>query len=148
MSADHDRYTLTTRDDEPIRAEVTDLAVGAIRRVTLRPRHGWQAIDLRELGVAWAILQPFCTMVAFTIIAGLGNLSTDNTPKPLFYFCGLLPWLLFGNSLNNTGNNLVANQYEDERRAVARAGQERTLRDHTYQLRMRELAQIVREHQA
>jgi spore maturation protein CgeB len=38
--------------------------------------------------------------------------------------------------------------HEDERRAVARAGQERTLRDHTYQLRMKELAQIVREHQA
>ncbi len=37
--------------------------------------------------------------------------------------------------------------HEDERRAVARAGQERTLRDHTYQLRMKELAQIVREHQ-
>ena len=38
--------------------------------------------------------------------------------------------------------------HEDERRAVARAGQARTLRDHTYQLRMKELAQIVREHQA
>jgi len=37
--------------------------------------------------------------------------------------------------------------HEDERRAVARAGQERTLRDHTYQLRMKELANIVRKHQ-
>jgi len=130
-----DSRLLTTRDDEPIRAEVTDLAVDAIRRVTLRPRHGWQALDLRELwqyrellwilalrdvkvrykqtvlGIAWAIIQPFCTMVVFTIIAGLGNLSTDNTPKPLFYFCGLLPWQLFANSLNNTGNSLVSNQY-------------------------------------
>ena len=126
---------LTTRDDNPIGAEVTDLAVDAIRRVTLRPRHGWQALDLKELwqyrellwvlalrdvkvrykqtvlGVAWAILQPFCTMVVFTIIAELGKLSTDNTPKPLFYFCGLLPWQLFANSLNTTGNSLVGNQY-------------------------------------
>jgi len=37
--------------------------------------------------------------------------------------------------------------HEDERRAIARAGQARTLRDHTYQLRMKELAQIVRAHQ-
>ena len=126
---------LTTNDDEPIRAEATDLAVDTIRRVTLRPRHGWQALDLQALwqyrellwilalrdvkvrykqtvlGVAWAIIQPFCTMVIFTIIAQLGNLSTDNTPKPLFYFCGLLPWLLFSNALNNTSNSLVGNQY-------------------------------------
>lgn len=126
---------LTTNDDEPIRAEATDLAVDTVRRVTLRPRHGWQALDLQALwqyrellwilalrdvkvrykqtvlGVAWAIIQPFCTMVIFTIIAELGSLSTDNTPKPLFYFCGLLPWLLFSNALNNTSNSLVGNQY-------------------------------------
>ncbi|TME90445.1 MAG: hypothetical protein E6I34_13245, partial [Chloroflexi bacterium] len=84
---------LTTHDNEPIPAEASGLAVGATRRVTLRPRHGWQAIDLQELwqyrellwilalrdvkvrykqtvlGVAWAIIQPFCTMVVFSIIA-------------------------------------------------------------------------------
>jgi len=126
---------LTTHDNESIPAEASGLAVGATRRVTLRPRHGWQAIDLQELwqyrellwilalrdvkvrykqtvlGVAWAIIQPFCTMVVFSIIAQLGNLSTDNTPRPLFYFCGLLPWLLFANSLNSAGNSLVGNQH-------------------------------------
>src|SRR5438128_11444302 len=50
-------------------------------------------------------------MVVFSIIAQLGNLSTDNTPRPLFYFCGLLPWLLFANSLNSAGNSLVGNQH-------------------------------------
>ena len=34
--------------------------------------------------------------------------------------------------------------HEDERRAIAAAGQARTLRDHTYELRMRELAEILR----
>ena len=37
-------------------------------------------------------------------------------------------------------------EHDGERRAVAKAGQERTLRDHTYQQRMKELADIVRKH--
>jgi spore maturation protein CgeB len=37
-------------------------------------------------------------------------------------------------------------QHDEERRAIARAGQERTLRDHTYQQRMKELADIVRKY--
>lgn len=35
---------------------------------------------------------------------------------------------------------------EDERAAIAAAGRARTLRDHTYEVRMRELAAILREH--
>jgi len=37
-------------------------------------------------------------------------------------------------------------EHENERRAIARAGQERTLRDHTYQQRMKELVDIVRKY--
>jgi len=37
-------------------------------------------------------------------------------------------------------------EHEDERKAIARAGQERTLRDHTYSHRMRELVDIVRKY--
>ena len=36
--------------------------------------------------------------------------------------------------------------HEDERRAIAAAGQSRTLRDHTYEVRMRELAEILRRY--
>ena len=36
--------------------------------------------------------------------------------------------------------------HEEERRAIAAAGQARTLRDHTYEVRMRELAEILRSH--
>jgi lipopolysaccharide transport system permease protein len=110
-------------------------ASSAPGRITLRPRHGWQPIDLRELwhyrellwilalrdikvrykqtvlGAAWAIIQPLFTMVVFTIISNLGNLSTDDTAKPLFYFCGLLPWQLFAGSLIGAGNSLVGNQH-------------------------------------
>jgi len=34
-------------------------------------------------------------------------------------------------------------EHEDEREAIARAGQQRTLREHTYHHRMRELVEIV-----
>jgi spore maturation protein CgeB len=34
-------------------------------------------------------------------------------------------------------------EHEDERAAIARAGQERTLREHTYDRRMRDLAEIL-----
>ena len=37
---------------------------------------------------------------------------------------------------------------EDERRTIAAAGQARTLREHTYELRMQELAEILRSHLA
>jgi len=114
--------------------DVTASSTGGARRVTLRPHHGWQPINLRELweyrellwilalrdikvrykqtvlGVAWAVIQPVCTMIVFTIIGNLGNLSTGSTVKPLFYLCGLLPWQLFANALNSAGNSLVGNQ--------------------------------------
>jgi lipopolysaccharide transport system permease protein len=104
-------------------------------RLKVRPKVGWQPIDFKELwhyrellwilasrdlkvrykqtvlGVAWAVIQPFATMVVFTIIGSLGTLSSDGVPRPLFYFCGLLPWLLFANSLNSAGNSLVGNQH-------------------------------------
>jgi spore maturation protein CgeB len=37
-------------------------------------------------------------------------------------------------------------EHDDEREAIARAGQQRTLRDHTFQIRMQELIQIVRKY--
>ena len=63
------------------------------------------------LGVAWAILQPFLTMVVFTIVfARLAGVSTDGVQPELFYFCGLLPWQLFASSMAQAGNSLVGNQ--------------------------------------
>jgi lipopolysaccharide transport system permease protein len=63
------------------------------------------------LGAAWAIIQPFMTMIVFTVIfAGFGKLPTDGVPAPLFYFCGLLPWQLFANALTQAGNSLIGNQ--------------------------------------
>jgi spore maturation protein CgeB len=38
--------------------------------------------------------------------------------------------------------------HEDDRRTMARAGQARTLRDHTYRTRMEELVEIVHKRMA
>jgi lipopolysaccharide transport system permease protein len=93
---------------------------------------GWSWLDLRELwryrelvyflvwrdvkvrykqtllGAAWAILKPFLSMVIFTIIfAGLARLETDGAPPPVFYYAGLLPWVLFQDGVTKAGNSLV-----------------------------------------
>jgi lipopolysaccharide transport system permease protein len=75
----------------------------------------WRDISVRYkqtvLGAAWAILQPFFTMVVFSIFFGsLGKIPSDGVAYPVFSFCALLPWQLFSYSLLESGNSLVANQ--------------------------------------
>lgn len=63
------------------------------------------------LGAAWAILQPFFLMVVFTVFfRRLGNVSSGGLPYPVFVYAGLLPWLLFSNSMVQSSQSLVANQ--------------------------------------
>ncbi len=98
------------------------------------PSHGWLSLRLREiwnyrellyfltwrdvkirykqtaLGVAWAVLQPFITMVIFSVIFGqLANLPSDGIPYPVFSYAALLPWGLFSGALQRAGTSLVAN---------------------------------------
>jgi lipopolysaccharide transport system permease protein len=75
----------------------------------------WRDVKVRykqtALGVVWAVLQPFMTMVVFSIFFGyLGNIPSDGIPYPIFTFAALLPWQLFANSLTASGNSLVNNQ--------------------------------------
>ena len=101
--------------------------------VWIRPARGWSLANLGELwryreliyfliwrdakvrykqtllGAAWAILKPFLSMVVFTVIfAGLAHLDTDGVAPPVFYFSGLLPWVLFQDGVTKAGNSLVA----------------------------------------
>lgn len=63
------------------------------------------------LGAAWAIIQPFFTMVVFSIFFGyLGKIPSDGVPYPVFTYCALLPWSLFAHALNQSSNSLVNNQ--------------------------------------
>jgi lipopolysaccharide transport system permease protein len=60
------------------------------------------------LGGLWAIIQPFFTMVVFTLFFGrLAKVPTDGIPYPIFVYAGLLPWTYFANALTASGNSLV-----------------------------------------
>ncbi len=63
------------------------------------------------LGVAWAIVQPFLTMVVFSVFFGkLARIPSDGVPYPVFAFCALVPWQLFAFSLTQSSGSVVANQ--------------------------------------
>ena len=63
------------------------------------------------LGVAWAIVQPLCTMIVFTTISRFARIATDGVRPEVFYYCGLAAWLLFANSMNSAGNSLLGSQH-------------------------------------
>lgn len=102
--------------------------------VVIEPRASWLALDWRSLwayrellyfltwrdvkvrykqtalGVAWAVLQPLCTMLVFSLFFGrLAGVPSDGLPYPLFAFAGLLPWVFFSNAVTNSGNSLIGN---------------------------------------
>lgn len=97
------------------------------------PSQGWVSLQLRELwqyrellyfliwrdvkvrykqtalGAAWAIIQPFLTMVVFSLFFGkLGKMGSDGIPYPIFSFAALVPWTFFANGLNQASNSLVS----------------------------------------
>jgi lipopolysaccharide transport system permease protein len=110
---------------------------GESRRVTcIQPRRGLRALDFaslweyRELlyffcwrdikvrykqtalGAAWALLQPFLTMLIFSVIFGrFAKMPSEGVPYPIFAYCGLLPWQLFAFALTGTSNSLVGNSH-------------------------------------
>jgi lipopolysaccharide transport system permease protein len=75
----------------------------------------WRDVSVRYkqtiIGLLWAILRPFLTMVVFTVIFGklAGFPSEAGAPYALLVFAGLLPWSLFATSLADAGNSLIGN---------------------------------------
>jgi lipopolysaccharide transport system permease protein len=103
--------------------------------IVIEPPHGWLPINIKEiwrfrellyflawrdikvryrqtvLGAAWAIIQPFFTMVVFSVVFGqLANLPSDGIPYPIFSYTALLPWQLFAFALLTTSNSLINSQ--------------------------------------
>lgn len=75
----------------------------------------WRDIKVRYkqtvVGAAWAILQPFLTMLVFTLIFGkLAHIPSEGLPYPIFSYNGLLPWMYFAAALQNATNTIVENQ--------------------------------------
>ena len=100
--------------------------------VHIRPSSGWVSLRLKELfdyrellyflvwrdvkvrykqtalGASWAIIQPFFTMVVFSLFFGkLAKIPSDGVPYPIFSFAALVPWTFFASSLTNASNSLV-----------------------------------------
>jgi len=64
------------------------------------------------LGVAWSVLQPFLTMVVFTIFFGrLAKMPSDGVPYPLFSLAAVVPWTYFAAAAANGSSSLVGNQH-------------------------------------
>lgn len=62
------------------------------------------------MGAGWAVLQPFFTMIVFTLIfGGLAQMPSDGIPYPIFSYSGLLLWIYFSNALTQSSNSLVNN---------------------------------------
>lgn len=75
----------------------------------------WRDVAVRYkqtvIGVAWALVRPFLTMVVFTIVFGkLAKLPSDGgAPYPVLVFAGMLPWFLFSSILSEASNSLIGN---------------------------------------
>jgi len=75
----------------------------------------WRDIKVRYkqtvIGVVWAILQPFLTMVIFSIFFGrIAGISSGEIPYPIFAYSGIMFWNYFSNSLSTASSSLVVNQ--------------------------------------
>ncbi|HRV93089.1 MAG TPA: ABC transporter permease [Anaerolineae bacterium] len=98
----------------------------------IKPSQGWVSLQFRELweyrellffltwrdikvrykqtvlGAAWAIIQPFFTMIVFSLFFGrLAQVPSDGIPYPIFSYTALVPWTFFANGLNQASNSLV-----------------------------------------
>jgi len=72
----------------------------------------WRDLKVRykqtALGAAWAVLQPFLTMVVFTVVFGRWvNVSSEGQPYPVFSYVALLPATYFINAISQAGLSLV-----------------------------------------
>jgi len=72
----------------------------------------WRDIKVRYkqtvLGAAWAIIQPFFTMVVFSLFFGrLAKMPSDDIPYPIFSYAALVPWTFFANGLSQSASSLV-----------------------------------------
>jgi lipopolysaccharide transport system permease protein len=76
----------------------------------------WRDLKVRYkqtlLGASWAVLQPFLTMVVFSIFFGnLAQVPSDGVPYPIFSYTALIPWTLFSKALHDASHSLVSNRH-------------------------------------
>ncbi|GAB4380279.1 MAG: ABC transporter permease [Elainellaceae cyanobacterium] len=72
----------------------------------------WRDILVRykqtAIGVAWALLRPFITMVVFTVLFGnLADLPSEGVPYAILVFAAMLPWQFVSNAVMDCSNSLI-----------------------------------------
>lgn len=62
------------------------------------------------LGPLWFFIQPLLTTITFTIIFGnIAQISTDGSPKLVFYMAGITLWNYFSSCLSNVSSTFNSN---------------------------------------
>ena len=75
----------------------------------------WRDILVRYkqtvIGIAWAVIRPFLTMVVFTIVfSRIAKLPAPSAvPYPLLVMAAMLPWQFFSTALSESSNSLIGN---------------------------------------
>ena len=74
----------------------------------------WRDISVRYkqtvIGVLWAFIRPFLTMVVFTVIFGhLAHLPSEKVPYAVLIFTALLPWQFFATAFGEAAGSVVGN---------------------------------------
>lgn len=74
----------------------------------------WRDILVRykqtAIGIGWALIRPFLTMIVFTVVFGrIAKLPSEGVPYPILVFSAMLPWQFFANALSESSNSLIAN---------------------------------------
>ena len=75
----------------------------------------WRDVAVRYkqtvIGLAWAFVRPFMTMVVFTVVFGkIAKLPSEGVaPYAVMVFAGLLPWTLFASILSDASTSIVGN---------------------------------------
>jgi lipopolysaccharide transport system permease protein len=120
--------------DKFMEANMTSKSESELVLIHIEPSIGWLSLDLGELwlyrdlfyffvwrdlkvrykqtllGALWAIIQPFFTMVVFSLFFGrLAKMPSDGIPYPVFAYAALVPWTFFANAVTQSSNSLVAN---------------------------------------
>jgi len=74
----------------------------------------WRDVAVRYkqtvIGVLWAIVRPFLTMVVFTIIFGkLAKLPSNGVPYAILTFTAMLPWQFFSTAFSDAASSIIGN---------------------------------------
>jgi lipopolysaccharide transport system permease protein len=103
---------------------------------TIRPRSGWQALNLRDLwkarellltlatrdvklryrqtvlGVLWVVIQPILAATIFSLVFGrIANLPSHGIPYFIFAYTGLLAWNAYQTTLTRVSGCIVQNNH-------------------------------------